>query len=86
MNCPNCDSKGCPGPSILREFKDWNDLAAHADEETLVKWANQLSDKVEQTRHYGKKYRTKQQIMAKLVKQFLDPDELAAIAKTAGGE
>jgi hypothetical protein len=31
--------------NALRQFADWDDLAAHCDEETIVGWINELAER-----------------------------------------
>lgn len=81
MSCPNCTNSSCPGPEELRDFTDWADLSSHASEETLVKWVNQLAEVLEARRFYGKKYRLRQQTLAKLAMRHLDPDEIEEIER-----
>lgn len=36
--------EGCDGTTnTLRRFADWNDLAAHCDEATILRWVNELA-------------------------------------------
>jgi hypothetical protein len=45
--CEGCGGsyKDCNGMvNALRRFADWSDLAAHCDEETIVRWINQLAE------------------------------------------
>jgi hypothetical protein len=44
--CPGCGGaqECCDGTTnTLRQFADWNDLAAHCDEATIVCWVNELA-------------------------------------------
>jgi 4-alpha-glucanotransferase len=44
--CPCCGGsyKECNREqNALRRFADWDDLAAHCDEETIVNWVNELA-------------------------------------------
>ena len=43
--CPECGqpSTRCPGVNQLRRFNNWNDLASHLDEATIVRMINELS-------------------------------------------
>jgi len=46
--CRGCGGKykDCNGAvNVLRRFADWEDLAAHCDEETIVGWVNELADR-----------------------------------------
>lgn len=46
--CQGCGGnyKECNGMvNALRRFADWDDLAAHCDEETIVGWVNELAER-----------------------------------------
>lgn len=46
--CQGCSGsyKECNGMvNDLRRFADWDDLAAHCDEETIVGWINELAER-----------------------------------------
>jgi hypothetical protein len=46
--CPGCGGvrEGCDGTTnSLRHFADWNDLASHCDENTIVRWVNELANR-----------------------------------------
>lgn len=75
--CEFCDDPTCDGKkNELREYLDWDDLAAHSDEEQLVAWVNQLAKQKSQQRDWGKRYRARQQAFTRVAKQMLDADEL----------
>jgi 4-alpha-glucanotransferase len=46
--CPGCGGvrEDCDGTTnSLRRFADWNDLASHCDEATIVRWVNELANR-----------------------------------------
>jgi hypothetical protein len=46
-DCQGCGGsyKECDGAvNTLRYFACWDDLAAHCDEETIVRWINELAE------------------------------------------
>ena len=81
--CQECQSPTCPGREKLRHFADWDDVAAHLSEETIVEFINQLHAVRLSQKRMGLKYRTKQNILAKVATKMLDPDELEEIERQA---
>jgi len=81
--CQECANKDCPGPEKLREFEDWRDLSDHASEETLVKWVNHYCQLIRARDESGKRYRLRQQMLAKVAEKYLDKDELDRIEQLA---
>jgi hypothetical protein len=81
--CRECEDESCPGPDKLRHFATWDDLAAHAGEETLLRWVNHYQQMIEARDSAGRKYRVKQQILAKVAQKYLDQDELDRVEQLA---
>lgn len=83
--CNECDSPLCNGETnTLRQFASWSDLAAHADEATIVEWVNELERakaQLDNAKMYGKRYRERKKQFASIAKQLLDPDELEEIRR-----
>jgi len=83
MKCQECDDPTCPGPERLRHYANWNDLVDHVGEETLVRWVNHYDQLINSRNQSGKRYRVKQQILAKVAEKYLDRDELERVAALA---
>lgn len=49
----------------------------------LLAWLLELVELKSRSKAYGKKYRTKQQMLVKAAMQFLSPDELEEVARRA---
>lgn len=83
MKCQQCEAEGCPGPERLRQFANWADLVDHVGEETLLRWVNHYDQMINARNSSGKRYRVKQQILAKVAASYLDKDELERVVQLA---
>jgi len=86
--CAFCDQQepsfcnGGPG-NQLREYAGWNDLSAHCDETTIVRWVNELAAVKERQRYQHARYNKKQQMLQRAARRLLAPDEIAAVERQA---
>ena len=62
--------------STIRRFASWEDLLGEVPPSQILEWVNELADKYNQQRAWGKTYRVKQQMIKKVVESMLDPDEM----------
>lgn len=65
--------------SNLRHFKDLDDLFDNVENDLLLTWVNELHKKKVAQGQMGKRYRLKQQMLAKLAQEHLDKDEVERV-------
>ncbi len=81
------------GETLLRKFKDFDDLFDRVENEQILLWINEWADakpryerlnKAEEKRTgYHKVYQEKKKILTKLMEASLDPDEIRRIKDEA---
>jgi hypothetical protein len=82
--CSACADPNCRAQlNELREFKGWDDLACHTDEDVIVEWINRFARKELRSRDYHKSYQERNKALQRFAREQLDPDELAAIRRQA---
>ena len=87
--CEACSDPECKGPEALRVFRDWNDLAEHLSEETIVGFVNELAllkpraelaiERAEAQKLYHRKHQAKRAALLRAAREVLAPDELRAL-------
>lgn len=63
----------------LKYFESWEELTSSASQPEILGWVNELYRVRESQAAMGKRYRTKQRVLAKLALEHLSPDELEQI-------
>jgi hypothetical protein len=81
------------GETVLRKFKDFDDLFDNVENEQIVAWLNEyaaikpryekLQAAEEKRTGYHKVYQERKKISMKLLEERMDPDELARIKQLA---
>lgn len=81
------------GETILRRFKDFDDLFDNVENEQIVEWLNEyaaikpryekLARAEEKRTGYHKVYQERKKISMKLLEERMDPDELKRIKELA---
>lgn len=78
-SCATCQRADCPGMEQLREYLDWSDLVNHCGEDTIVEWVNELFEMKEKQARWSRRYRYKQQALAKLGQEMLEREGLTEL-------